>query len=111
MSEKDNPVIREKVSDGFDRTLAYLDDIMVAVCEFTNGPAIKPDPPHSHHHEQITYVAEGELLFFKGEEEFHLGKGDIITIPSQMSHCIQTLSKKVVLIDSFSPVRKDFLKK
>lgn len=111
MSEKDNPVIRERVSDAFDRTLAYLDDIMVAVCEFTNGPAIKPDPPHSHDHEQITYVAEGELLFFKGEEEFHLRKGNIITIPSKASHCIQILSKKVVLIDSFSPVRKDFLKK
>jgi quercetin dioxygenase-like cupin family protein len=110
MSEKENPVIKEKISVGFERTLAYLDNIMVAVCEFTNGPAEKPDPPHSHPHEQITYVAEGEVIFIKGEEEYHLKAGDVITVPSGTDHCIQTLSKKLVLIDSFSPVRKDFLK-
>jgi quercetin dioxygenase-like cupin family protein len=107
----ENPVIKEKISEGFERKLAYLDNIMVAVCEFTNGPAEKPDPPHSHDHEQITYVAEGELIFFKGADEFHLHKGDAITIPSGVKHCIQTLSKKVILVDSFSPVREDFLKK
>jgi quercetin dioxygenase-like cupin family protein len=82
---------------------------MVVVCDFTNGPALKPDPPHSHLHEQISYVAEGDLFLFIGEEKHLLNKGDIFTVPSGLPHCIQTISKNVRLVDSFSPVREDFL--
>lgn len=111
MSEKENPLIHETVSHGFERSISYLGSLMVVVCNFTNGPAEKPDPPHSHPHEQITYVAEGELIFFKNGKGTHMSKGDIVSIPSGIPHSIQTLSKHVVLIDSFSPVRKDFLNK
>ena len=103
-------LIHENVSPGYKRTMAYLNNLMVTVCTFTNGPAQEPDPPHSHKHEQITYVAEGKLIFFMGDEKKSLSQGDIVTIPSGIPHCIQTLSDRVVLIDSFSPVRKDFLK-
>lgn len=99
----------EKISKTYERQLAYLDNLMVAICDFTNGPAVKPDPPHAHPHEQITYVAEGELFFFLGEEKHHLTKGDICAIPPGIPHCIQTISNHVRLIDSFSPLRKDFL--
>ena len=84
---------------------------MIVVCDFTNGPAPKPDPPHSHPHEQITYVAEGDLFFFLNNEKYKLQKGDIFSVPSGIPHCIQTISNHVRLIDSFSPVREDFLKK
>lgn len=107
---KENRIIHEKVSPGYERRIAHLENLMVIVCDFTNGPMNSPDPPHSHPHEQITYVAEGELFFFKGEIEHHLVKGDIITVPSGVAHCIKTISSHVSLIDSFSPVRKDFLK-
>jgi quercetin dioxygenase-like cupin family protein len=83
---------------------------MVVICDFSNGPMKNPDPPHSHPHEQITYVAKGELIFFMGEEKLVLKEGDILTIPSELPHCIQTVSKYVRLIDSFTPIRKDFLK-
>jgi quercetin dioxygenase-like cupin family protein len=107
---KENRIIHEKVSPGYERTIAHLENLMVVVCDFTNGPMKGPYPPHSHPHEQITYIAEGELIFYKGEEELRLVKGDIITVPSGVPHCIQTLSSHVKLIDSFHPVRKDFLK-
>lgn len=109
-SAKDEGIIHENVSPDFVRTIAHLDNLMVVVCDFRNGPMKNPDPPHSHIHEQITYVAEGELIFFKDDKKVHLAKGDIITLPSGVPHCIQTLTKHVKLIDSFSPVRKDFLK-
>ncbi len=101
----------EKLSSVFERRIAHLDNLMMVVCDFTNGPAPEPDKPHSHPHEQITYVAEGELFFFTGDEKHHLTRGDIFTVPSGVSHCIQTISNPVRLIDSFSPVRQDFLKK
>lgn len=99
----------ELISPGFKRTIVNLNNLMVAVCEFTNGPAEYPDKPHNHPHEQITYVEEGELFLFMGEEKHHLTKGDLYTIPSGVPHAIQTLSGYVRLIDSFSPVREDFL--
>jgi quercetin dioxygenase-like cupin family protein len=107
---KESEAIKEKVSPDLERRLAYLDNLMVVVCDFTNGPAPEPDKPHSHPHEQITYVAEGELFFFIGNEKHHLTKGDIFTVPSGVPHCIRNISGFVRLIDSFSPIRKDFLK-
>ena len=107
---KENQIIHEKLSHGNERRIAYLENLMVVVFDFTNGPMKSADPPHSHPHEQITYVADGELFFFKGEKKHHLEKGDMIAIPSGIPHCIQTISIHVRLIDSFNPVRKDFLK-
>jgi len=99
----------EKMSPFFKRRIAALDNLMVVVCDFTGGPDQEPDKPHSHPHEQISYVAEGELFLFMGNEEHHLIKGDVFTVPPDIPHCIQTISEFVRLIDSFSPVREDFL--
>jgi quercetin dioxygenase-like cupin family protein len=99
----------EKLTETFERRISHLRNLMVVVCDFTNGPAVEPDPPHSHQHEQITYVAEGELFLFLGEEKYLLTKGDVFTVPSGIPHCIQTISNPVRLVDSFSPVREDFL--
>jgi quercetin dioxygenase-like cupin family protein len=111
------PVIKEKftqaekLSPSFERRITYLDKIMVVVCDFTNGPAAEPDKPHSHPHEQISYVAEGELFLFLGKEKHHLTKGDVFAVPPDVPHCIQNISSFVRLIDSFSPIREEFLKK
>jgi quercetin dioxygenase-like cupin family protein len=101
----------EKISTVFERRIMHLNNLMIVVCDFNNGPAKEPDPPHSHPHEQITYVAEGELFFFLGEEKYHLTKGDVYTVPSGVPHCIQNISKHVRLIDSFTPLRKEFIEK
>jgi quercetin dioxygenase-like cupin family protein len=108
---KENSVIPERVNEGFTRRITHLNNLMVVVCDFTNGPMLKPDPPHTHPHEQITYVAEGELFLYLNEEKHHLRPGDIFLVPGDMPHCIQTISGHVRLIDCFSPVREDFLKK
>ena len=102
--------ITEEVKEGFRRRITHLDNLMVVVCDFTNGPATRPDPPHSHPHEQITYVAEGELFLFLGEEKHQLSPGDVFLVPPDLPHCIQTISAHVRLIDCFSPIREDFLK-
>lgn len=84
--------------------------MLTAVIEFTNGPWAAADPPHSHVHEQITYVAEGDIIFFcEGEPEQRLTAGDMFSVPSGKQHTIQLLSKTAKLIDSFTPVREDFL--
>jgi len=108
---KQKETIAEEISPTFKRRIIYLENLMVVVCDFSNGPAPQPDAPHSHPHEQITYVAEGELNFFIGKEKYHLFKGDVFSVPGGVMHCIQTISHHVRLIDSFTPIRKDFLEK
>lgn len=101
---------RELIAPGRERYLTHTNNLMMVVIDFTDGPSEQPDPPHSHPHEQITYVAEGELLFFVGDVPHRLVAGDLITVPSGVPHTIQLLSSRVRLVDTFSPIREDFLK-
>lgn len=109
------PVLKEnesksvEISKNVFRKTVHLNNIMTAVIDFTNGPMQEPDPPHAHPHEQISYVAEGELMLFINDEKIKLTKGDIFYVPSNVSHTVQILTEKVRLVDSFSPIRKDFL--
>lgn len=101
----------EQLKEGVERKIIHTDELMTVLIDFTNGPWSEPEPPHSHPHEQTCYVAEGEIILFcDGEEDQHLKAGDLFCIPSGKEHTIQLLTEKVRLIDSFTPLRKDFLK-
>lgn len=91
------------------RYLAHTDNLMMVVIDFNDGPTSQPDPPHSHPHEQISYVASGEINFFLDNEPVRLGPGDLYTVPANVPHTVQLLSEHVRLIDSFTPIRKEFL--
>ncbi len=99
----------EAIAEGRERYLAYTDHLMMVVIDFNDGPAETPDPPHSHPHEQVTYVAAGELLFFVDGEPYRLQAGDMITVPGGVPHTIQLLTETVRLVDTFTPLREDFL--
>ena len=96
-----NPNIKRKV--------IHLNDLMFTIIEFSNGPMEIPDPPHDHHHEQISYVAAGKLKLFIEDREYFLSEGDVFKVESNLKHSIQTLTEFVKLIDGFSPIREDFL--
>ncbi len=85
---------------------------MNVLIEFSDGPWDHPEPYHSHPHEQTSYIAEGEILFFYDDEkEQHLRKGDMFAVPSGIKHTIQLLTREARLVDSFTPLREEFLKK
>lgn len=107
---KESNVEKTTIAENRTRYLAHAENLMVVVIDFEDGPCEHPDPPHSHPHEQITYVADGELLFFINNEQARLQTGDIVVIPPNAPHSVQPLSRHVRLIDTFSPIRKDFLK-
>ena len=104
-----NTAARVTIAPGRERYLAHTDNLMMVVIDFADGPHDQPDPPHSHPHEQVTYVAEGEVLFFINDQPTRLSVGDLITVPPDAPHAIQLLTSKVRLVDTFSPIRKDFL--
>src|SRR5688572_17062583 len=110
------PVLKAKeaaithVKEGVQRRLIHTDGLMTAVIDFRDGPWQQPDQPHSHVHEQTTYVVEGEIIFFcEGESEQRLKPGDMFSVPSGKEHTIQLLTKTAKLVDSFTPLRQEFL--
>jgi len=99
-----------QIRPGLSRRLAHTNNLMMVVIDFTDGPWKDPEPLQNHVHEQVTYVAEGEILFFcEGEREEHLKAGDMFMVPSNKKHGIQLLTANAKLIDSFSPIREEFL--
>jgi quercetin dioxygenase-like cupin family protein len=100
----------ETLRPGVQRRLAHTDHLMIAVIDFEDGPKAQPDPPHSHPHEQVTYVAEGEINFFLDGQPFQLSTGDVFLVPPGVPHTIQQLTPRVRLIDCFTPLREDFLR-
>ena len=98
------------IAEGRTRYLAHTDNLMMAVIDFNDGPTSQPDPPHSHPHEQVSYVASGEINFFLDNDPVRLGPGDMFTVPPNVPHAVQLLSDDVRLIDAFTPIREEFLK-
>jgi len=99
----------ERIRKGAERRLGHTDRLMMVVVDFHDGPKNEPDPPHSHPHEQASYVAEGEITFLMGGKRERLGPGDMFLVPSGEPHSIQPLTEHVRLVDCFTPIREDFL--
>lgn len=96
--------------DGCERRILHTPTLMTVIIDFRNGPWAEPDPYHSHPHEQVTYIAEGELIFLaEGDEPKRLSAGDMFAVPPNQPHSIHLLSATARLIDSFTPLREDFL--
>lgn len=107
---KSSEVTPEVAAKGRTRYLAHLSNLMMVVMDFHDGPTSQPDPPHSHPHEQISYVVSGEVNVVLGNEVTRLGPGDIFTVPPNIPHSIQLLTTKARLVDAFTPIREEFLK-
>lgn len=63
---------------------------------------------HSHPHEQVGMVLEGQALFVIGGEEKLLGKGDMYRIPGGVPHRVVAQAEPVVALDIFTPIRDDY---
>lgn len=101
----------EMVRDGLERRIIYTPNLMTVVVDFTGGPWAEAEPFHSHPHEQTSYVASGEIVFYcEGEPEQRLQAGDLFAAASNQKHTIRLLSPQARLIDSFNPVRQEFIK-
>ena len=102
----------EHLREGLSRRIIRTSRLMSVVLDVEGGPWTEPEPFHSHPHEQTTYVASGEVLFCsEGGVPELLNAGDMIAIPSGIPHSIQLLSASARLVDTFNPIREDFIRK
>src|SRR6185503_14541259 len=105
---KDMP--KEQVSEVLDRRLITGDRMMLTHVYIKKGAIV---PRHSHENEQITYILEGGLRFWIGEDEsqvIDVLAGDVLHIPSLVQHKAEAL-EDTLDVDIFSPPRQDWLEK
>ena len=101
---------REKVTDMFERRLITADRMMLAHVYLKKGTIV---PRHSHENEQITYILEGGMRFWIGEDEaqvIDVLAGEVLHIPSLVQHTAEAL-EDTLDVDIFSPPRQDWLEK
>ena len=101
----------EIVREGLERRIIHTPNLMSVIVSFSDGPWAEAEPYHSHLHEQTSYVASGEIIFYcEGEMEQRLQAGDMFAVPSGKKHTIRLLSQQARLIDNFNPIRQEFMK-
>lgn len=103
---ENNEINWEKVGKGVKRKImAYDDNLMVVRVEFERGSI---GSVHKHYHSQITNIEKGKFEIIIDNKRKILQSGDAYYIPPNTDHgcvCIED----GVLIDVFSPMRKDFI--
>jgi quercetin dioxygenase-like cupin family protein len=103
-----NDMPKERVTDQIDRRLVVGDRMMLAHVYLAKGSIV---PRHSHENEQLTYILEGALRFWIGEDgaqEIVVRAGEVLVIPSNVPHRAEAL-EDTLDVDVFSPPRQDWL--
>jgi quercetin dioxygenase-like cupin family protein len=99
----------EIVEGNVQRKIYTAENIQAVIYHF---PPNKVFPPHTHDiHEQMGYLVSGKMGFKVGEDVRILLPGDFYRAPIGVEHNAWTLEEPSVLLDFFSPVREDLLKK
>jgi quercetin dioxygenase-like cupin family protein len=99
---------KEPLKDGLSRRLISTDRMMIAQVFLEQGCVV---PLHSHENEQLTYILEGTLRFWLGDDEsdvVDVRAGEVLHIPSWVPHKAEAL-EATLDVDVFAPPRQDWL--
>jgi quercetin dioxygenase-like cupin family protein len=103
-------VPHEALSSQIGRRVISGDQAMLAHVYLKRGAVV---PMHQHENEQFTYILEGALRFWIGEDEADevvVRASEVLHIPSNVPHKAEALEDTLDL-DVFSPPRQDWLDK
>ena len=64
-------------------------------------------PEHSHPHEQIGYMVEGEAEFVVSGQSSRVQAGEMWRLPGGVPHKVVTRERPMRAVDVFYPVRED----
>ena len=109
--EKWDEIPRETVTADIGRRLFTGERMMLAQVFLDKGAVV---PKHAHENEQLTWIVEGALHFFIGDEgevgyeEVVVSAGEVLFIPSNVPHRAVAL-EDTFDVDVFSPPRQDWL--
>ena len=103
-----NDLPREALKPDLHRRLISGERMMLAHVYLDKGAVV---PRHAHDNEQLTYILEGVLRFWLGEDESEVvdvHAGEVLHIPSNLPHKAEAL-EDTLDVDVFCPPRTDWL--
>ena len=101
---------KETLNPRLGRRLISTERMMLAHVYLDEGCLV---PMHSHENEQLTYILEGKLRFWIGDdraEVVDVAAGEVLHIRSGVPHMAEALEPTLDL-DIFCPPREDWLDK
>jgi quercetin dioxygenase-like cupin family protein len=98
----------DQLSPTISRRMIMADGVTLAQFELATGAIVAP---HSHEHEQLTYIESGRLRLWLGEDDsqvHEVGAGEVLHIPSNLPHRAEAI-ETTRATDVFCPRREDWL--
>ena len=99
-----NDIDVREMAPGAKARFVHSEKMTLAYWNIAPGAGV---PEHSHPHEQIVNVMEGELNLTVDGETQKLGPGSVVVLPPDTVHSGEAVTDCHVL-DVFCPVREDF---
>lgn len=101
-----NEIPWERVREGVERKAFSGEGATVSLNRLQPGHEPRP---HSHPHEQIVYILQGQIDFHIGEETRRLGPGGLLVVPPNARHWGEVVGEEAVLnLDVFTPKREEY---
>ena len=99
---------KEQLKPDLARRLISTERMMLAHVYLEQGAIV---PQHSHENEQLTYILEGTLRFWLGEDQSEVvdvAAGEVLHLPSNLPHKAEAL-EATLDVDIFCPPQQDWL--
>ena len=90
--------------EGYRAKMIHSDQMSIAHWTVDAGCEL---PEHSHPHEQITNIIEGEFILNLNGEPIHLSAGESLVIPGNAVHSGTSVTA-CKIIDVWNPPRDDY---
>jgi quercetin dioxygenase-like cupin family protein len=104
-NKHDNTGFHSRIKGIDQKTLVYGERTLMTEFRLKKHHQV---PHHSHACEQTGYMIAGEMILTIGSNPYRCLPGDSWCIPMNMEHQAEVIEDSVV-IEVFSPVRKDYL--
>ena len=91
---------------GYKVRFVHSDNVTFAFWDVEAGSKL---PDHSHVHEQVSQIIEGEFELTIEDRTFLLEHGKVAIIPSNAKHSGKAITN-CKIIDTFYPIREDYKK-
>ena len=96
---------KKELLSGYKVRFVHSDNVTFAFWDVKAGSSL---PTHSHIHEQISQVTEGEFELTIEDNTFLLKQGKVAIIPSNAEHSGKAITD-CKIIDTFYPLREDYM--
>lgn len=104
MDTKITSLPQHEVIEGYKARFVHSKSMTMVFWDIEAGASI---PIHSHAHEQLSQVTEGEFEMVMNGRTFVLKPGSLLVIPSHAEHGGKALTR-CKITDIFNPVREDY---